>query len=386
LRAGAPAAEDPPASNAFAARWKTPDAAAAEAETATVVEEDTTSPLAGMAPPAEPEFHHHQEPEFHPFDAEAVEEAEPEAESLVDAHYHGLAGEADHDEPYADADDDDEPPKPVAYEAYAPTLTAEAGFHAGDDLEAMQAVADAIGFESFEQPETGEEEPETPVEAEGYGWPEEPEESLRPSTHEMIAQPKAGAFSGQAAAYSEEEAEEEAGTITFSDLGARRPRQGHAMRGVLLAGGAAAFMGLAGAGYVALHPEMVQGLAAPAAHPIPVGPASAPAGASAPQAAVALATAPTPQSTTPQATTPQATSPQLTTPPSTAPNPAGQDLDSLYRGAAAKVDLHDPAGVAPLRTAGLDPTTTTPEETAKIFAADRTRWGAVVRDNHIKAE
>jgi len=42
--------------------------------------------------------------------------------------------------------------------------------------------------------------------------------------------------------------------------------------------------------------------------------------------------------------------------------------------------------VAPLRTAGLDPTTTTPEETAKIFAADRARWGAVVRENHIKAE
>jgi tripartite-type tricarboxylate transporter receptor subunit TctC len=46
----------------------------------------------------------------------------------------------------------------------------------------------------------------------------------------------------------------------------------------------------------------------------------------------------------------------------------------------------DPNVVAPLRTAGLDPQTTTPEETAKIFAADRTRWGAVVRENHIKAE
>lgn len=46
----------------------------------------------------------------------------------------------------------------------------------------------------------------------------------------------------------------------------------------------------------------------------------------------------------------------------------------------------DPKVVAPLRTAGLDPQTTTPEETAKIFAADRARWGAVVRENHIKAE
>lgn len=47
---------------------------------------------------------------------------------------------------------------------------------------------------------------------------------------------------------------------------------------------------------------------------------------------------------------------------------------------------HDPKVVAPLVAAGLDPTTTTPAETAKIFAADRARWGAVVRDNHIKAE
>jgi tripartite-type tricarboxylate transporter receptor subunit TctC len=46
----------------------------------------------------------------------------------------------------------------------------------------------------------------------------------------------------------------------------------------------------------------------------------------------------------------------------------------------------DPKVVAPLIAAGLDPTVTTPDETAKIFAADRARWGAVVRDNHIKAE
>jgi len=39
-----------------------------------------------------------------------------------------------------------------------------------------------------------------------------------------------------------------------------------------------------------------------------------------------------------------------------------------------------------LSNAGLDPTTTTPEETAKIFVADRAKWGKVVRDNHIKAE
>lgn len=45
-----------------------------------------------------------------------------------------------------------------------------------------------------------------------------------------------------------------------------------------------------------------------------------------------------------------------------------------------------PEVAARLRNAGLDPTTTTPEETAKIFAMDRAKWGAVVRANHIKAE
>lgn len=47
---------------------------------------------------------------------------------------------------------------------------------------------------------------------------------------------------------------------------------------------------------------------------------------------------------------------------------------------------HDPKVVAPLVSAGLDPQATTPAETAKIFAADRARWGAVVRENHITAE
>ncbi|HEX9464072.1 MAG TPA: tripartite tricarboxylate transporter substrate-binding protein [Alphaproteobacteria bacterium] len=45
-----------------------------------------------------------------------------------------------------------------------------------------------------------------------------------------------------------------------------------------------------------------------------------------------------------------------------------------------------PEVAARLRNSGLDPTTTTPEETTKIFAADRAKWGAVVRANHIKAE
>ena len=39
-----------------------------------------------------------------------------------------------------------------------------------------------------------------------------------------------------------------------------------------------------------------------------------------------------------------------------------------------------------LRNAGLEPSTTNPEETAKIFAASRERWSAVVKANNIKAE
>jgi len=35
---------------------------------------------------------------------------------------------------------------------------------------------------------------------------------------------------------------------------------------------------------------------------------------------------------------------------------------------------------------GLDPVATTPEETARIFDADRARWSAVVRANNIKVE
>lgn len=46
----------------------------------------------------------------------------------------------------------------------------------------------------------------------------------------------------------------------------------------------------------------------------------------------------------------------------------------------------NPEVVGRLRNAGLDPEATTPEETAKIFAADRDKWGAVVRTAHITAE
>lgn len=45
-----------------------------------------------------------------------------------------------------------------------------------------------------------------------------------------------------------------------------------------------------------------------------------------------------------------------------------------------------PEVAARLRAAGLDPVATKPQETAKIFAADRAMWGAVVRTNKIQAE
>jgi localization factor PodJL len=348
LRAGAAAAEEPPASNAFSLRWTPtamPVAAALQVETASAGAEppDGVAEMAaldGLEPSR-------LEPGIMEVDAGTAEEAGPAAEPLLEAAYHSL--EAAHDEPYGDADEDDGPQKPIGFEAYGPILTAGTGSDVGVDHEAMQAVADAIGFESLEAhpiagDEAVEDEPEEQEAAVAFAHSAEAEDSLRPFTKEMFDQYKAANPTHADAyddAYHEEQADEEddAGGMTFADLGARRPRQSHAMRGVLLAGGAAAFMGLAGAGYVALHPEMINGFAKPAAHPIPVGPASPPAPG--PQAAVALATAPTPPSNSPLAIAP----------PSAAPQAAGQDLESLYRDAATKVDAHDPSGVAPLRTA-----------------------------------
>jgi len=45
-----------------------------------------------------------------------------------------------------------------------------------------------------------------------------------------------------------------------------------------------------------------------------------------------------------------------------------------------------PEAATRLRALGFEPATSSPEETAAIFAADRARWGAVVEANHIKAE
>jgi localization factor PodJL len=112
-------------------------------------------------------------------------------------------------------------------------------------------------------------------------------------------------------------------TVVFSDLsGRRRSGQSHSMRGVLLAGGVVGALGLASAGYIAMHPDVVANLRHP--KPIPVGPPSQ-TQASQPQAAVAIA-------------------------PAATPAPAA-DLDAMFQDAAAKVDANDPSGVEPLRNA-----------------------------------
>src|SRR5262249_43444215 len=66
--------------------------------------------------------------------------------------------------------------------------------------------------------------------------------------------------------------------------------------------------------------------------------------------------------------------------PAATPRPIIDRLSSeIVRGFAS------PESKARLRTLGFEPYTSTPEETARIFAAARATWGAVVRDNHIKA-
>jgi localization factor PodJL len=186
----------------------------------------------------------------------------------------------------------------------------------------MRAVAEAITSDEEDEDDQG-----VYLNYEDH----EPQESLWPSTRDMIAEAKAAAFAEQASfhpsysdrpAYADRDAAADNG-VTFINLDARKPRAQNPMRGALLAGGAAAMMGLAGAGYVALNPQLLHGLGAAPSKPIPVGPASAPAPAPA-QAAVALATA---------------------------PKPEGPDLEAMYRDALAKVDAGDATGVQSLRTA-----------------------------------
>jgi localization factor PodJL len=359
LRAGVSAPEEPPAASAFTERWtpvETPDAEAAEADVIEV-EAAVETPAQAAADISAEDFAETAflESPAVTVEAEAIEEEGADAESILEASYDGLTTDEE-EEPYADLDDEDadedDEPGTIGFEAYTPTLTADAAFTAGDDLVAMQAVADAISSdEEDEDEDSGEDDhldgPE--VFSRGgafapYSDHEEREESLRPSPRDMIAEAKAAAFAEQPSfqpVHAERDFEEHRSDsrrfddrtdsgVTFINLDARRPRQQHSMRGALLAGGVAAAMGLAGVGYVALNPEIMHGLGVPAPKPIPVGPASTPAAQtpapSPAQAAVALATAPTPKSDT-------------------------QDLDAMYRDALAKVDANDASGVAPLRTA-----------------------------------
>ncbi len=305
LRAGVTIAEESPASSAFADRWTPVEAEEIEA----VAAEPAAAP----------------EPEL----VESMEDAAEES-ILAAAGYDDLTIEPEAE--YVDLDDDDKPPTrgTIGLDAYAPSITADAAFEAPDDLQALEAVARAI--ESDEEPADDEHWDEPPVfERVRASKPAGDQEFLRPSAQDLIAEARAVAFAEQAMQASkardvEPELEPEDTGTPFSSTSVRRPKPSNTMRGMLLAGGAAASIGLAATGYVALHPEMIPGLNTPAAKQIPVGPPSAPAVAPAPQAAVALASAPAPKSD-------------------------AVDLDSLYRDALAKVDAGDPSGVAPMRTA-----------------------------------
>ena len=157
--------------------------------------------------------------------------------------------------------------------------------------------------------------------------------SLRPSTRELIAAARAaarvnveepGAFRTSAVA------DETDSDIMFSASIQRKPRMAGGMRGVLLTSGAVASIGLAATGYVVMHPEVAgqlsKVLSPMSAKPIPVGPAST-AATPAPTQALNLTTDAKPA------------------------EPAPTDAEALFNQAVAKVDVGDPSGVAPLRTA-----------------------------------
>jgi localization factor PodJL len=338
LRVGAAATEEPAVSSAFAQRWTPVEPAVEETAVEETAAEEAVAEIiaadAGGEIEAEPVEAASDEEAFDALsvlvEAEAIEEDGLDAESILegaagDDAYDGLA-EDPHEAPYADLDEDDAEdrgkPGTIGLDAYTPMLTADASFRAEDDLAAMQAVADAIASDEEEADETDEE----PLAFDSRrGVYEADRESLRPQARDLIAEAKAAAFADRAyEPAAEHDADEDTGA-TFIDFTARRARTAYSMRGALMAVGAVASVGLAGTGYVALHPEMIRFGSAPA-KPIPVGPASTPAPAPAAQAAVALAT-PAPA------------------------KPPGQDLESLYRDAVAKVDAGDPSGVAALKTA-----------------------------------
>jgi localization factor PodJL len=289
LQKMAAASAEIPVPTAFTERWSPVD-----------VEEEVEVDGAQAAPSAEvPAFL--REPAL---TVEAVEEAGASIEDLLHAE----------DEEEGDA------PATLGLQAYTPVLTAEAAFTAPDDAAAMAAVAQAITedhavLEAHDEDEQG-------AETAGYQA-----ESLRPSARDLILEARANA-SAERVTF-RPAAEDDEDEVVFPDLISRRPRPNNSMRGVLLAGGVVSALGLASAGYVYLHPEVVSGVGGAAApvKAIPVGPPSAaPTPAPATQAAVALAPAATPKDDT-------------------------ADLDAMFREASAKVDAGDPMGVAPLRTA-----------------------------------
>ncbi len=159
--------------------------------------------------------------------------------------------------------------------------------------------------------------------------PLDDEQSLRPSTRELIAAARAAArINVEEPTYRTSDiAAEDESDVVFGAM-PRRQRMAGGMRGMLLTG-AVASIGLAGTGYVVMHPDVVapltNALAPKAAKPIPVGPASG-AGTPAPTQAMNLTTKTKPA------------------------DAASTDAEALFNEAVAKVDVGDASGVAPLRT------------------------------------
>ncbi len=173
-------------------------------------------------------------------------------------------------------DEADAAPGAVALQAYTPTLTAEAAFTAADDAAAMDAVAQAISEDHAVVEDHAEDEDSEDEDGAVAGYQAE---SLRPSTHDLILEARAEALAERISfrpAAADMDADED---VVFPDVISRRPRANNTMRGVLLAGGVVGALGLASAGMVHLHPELIASLggAAAPAKAIPVGPASAPA-------------------------------------------------------------------------------------------------------------
>lgn len=274
LRVGVTAAEEAPASSAFVDRWTPVGSDSLQADGADG--ESTQAPPAGVIL--------------------------------------GAAANAD----YVDHDDESDRPAGLV----PPSVDAEPEEAALNDQDAMAAVARAIQADS------------TPAVLKSWDAPSElgqgrraatllDPDVLRPSTHDLVAEGRLAAFAGRSAVSADDVSDpsgSDDSSVTFPNLSQRRPKPSHPVLGVLLAGGAAASIGLVGAGYVALHSDLIPGQGVPAAKPIPVAPSSPP---------------------------------NSIPPPTPAPvaHSDTADVESLYKDAAARVDSGDPTGVASLRMA-----------------------------------